>query len=46
MMYDRRLFVKLTNFIHDHAEAEMNSEVPAPGAVLGRMRQNHERISL
>jgi uncharacterized damage-inducible protein DinB len=38
MMYVRRLFAKLTNFIrHGHAEAEMNREVSAPGAALGRI---------
>jgi hypothetical protein len=32
MMYVRRLFAKLTNFIrHGHAEAEMNREVSALG---------------
>ena len=37
MMYVRRLFAKLTNFIcHGHAEAEMNREVSAPGAALVR----------
>jgi uncharacterized damage-inducible protein DinB len=39
MMYVRRLFAKLTNFIrHGHAEAEMNREVSAPGAALGRIK--------
>jgi hypothetical protein len=38
MMYVRRLFAKLTNFIrHGHAAAEMNREVSAPGAALGRI---------
>ena len=38
-MYLRRLFAKLTNFIrHGHAEAEMNREVSAPGAALGRIQ--------
>jgi len=38
MMYARRLFARLTNFIrHGHAEAEMNREVSAPGAALGRI---------
>jgi uncharacterized damage-inducible protein DinB len=38
MMNVRRLFAKLTNFIrHGHAEAEMNREVSAPGAALGRI---------
>jgi len=38
MMYVSRLFVKLANFIrHGHAEAEMSSEVSAPGAALGRI---------
>jgi uncharacterized damage-inducible protein DinB len=38
MMYVRRLFAKLTNFIrHGHAEAEMNREVSAPGGALGRL---------
>jgi uncharacterized damage-inducible protein DinB len=38
MMYVRRLFAKLTNFIrHGHAEAGMNREVSAPGAALGRI---------
>jgi uncharacterized damage-inducible protein DinB len=38
MIYVRRLFAKLTNFIrHGHAEAEMNREVSAPGAALGRI---------
>jgi uncharacterized damage-inducible protein DinB len=38
MMYVRRLFAKLTNFIrHRHDEAEMNREVSAPGAALGRI---------
>jgi uncharacterized damage-inducible protein DinB len=37
MMYVRRLFAKLTNFIrHGHAEAEMNREVSAPGAASVR----------
>jgi hypothetical protein len=37
MMYVRRLFAKLTNFIrHGHAEAEMNREVSAL-ALLGRI---------
>jgi hypothetical protein len=35
MMYVRRLFAKLTNFIrHGHAEAEMNREVSAHLALL------------
>jgi hypothetical protein len=47
MMYVRRLFAELTNFIrHGHAEAEMNREVYAPGAALGRLETNHKRISL
>jgi uncharacterized damage-inducible protein DinB len=38
MMYVRRLFAKLTNFIrHGHAEAEMNREVSAPGGASGRL---------
>jgi uncharacterized damage-inducible protein DinB len=38
MMYVRRLFAELTNFIrHGHAEAEMNREGSAPGAALGRI---------
>jgi hypothetical protein len=38
MIYVRRLFAKLTNFIrHGHAEAGMNREVSAPGAALGRI---------
>ena len=36
MMYIRRLFAKLTNFIRrDIAEAEMNRGVPASGAASG-----------
>ena len=36
MMYVRRLFAKLTNFIrHGHAEAERNREASAPGAAFG-----------
>src|SRR5271154_174229 len=37
MLYVRRIFAKLTNFIrHGHAEAEMNREVSPPGAASGR----------
>jgi uncharacterized damage-inducible protein DinB len=38
MVYVRRLFAKITNFIrHGHAEAEMNREVSATGGASGRL---------
>jgi hypothetical protein len=36
MVYVRRLFAKITNFIrHGHAEAEMNRKGPAPAVASG-----------